>query len=290
MNALIIGASGLVGSALVRTAPQSVRVVGTTYTQRVDGLVPLDARNPTAVLELIEALSPSVVFMPAASPNVDYCEAHPVITRAINVDAVFHAAEACRTFGALLVYFSSDYVFDGLAGPYVEDDEPSPICEYGKQKLQAEQAVINILPERHLIVRTTGVFGPERLRKNFMYRVVRTLKERQELLVPQDQYGNPTLADDLGRSIWELIRQEARGVFHVAGTEWMSRLQFAEVIAQAFGLDTSYLRGVNTSELGQVAPRPLQAGLKMAKLASIACVPDGAHQALERCRRGGVDV
>lgn len=262
MKALVIGGSGLVGAALLRTVPPGWTTTGTSFAQDLPHLIKLDAGDPEAVKRLLEQ-GFDWVLMPAANPNVDGCERDPLATRRINVEAVAGVVEACQQVGAGLVYFSSDYVFDGKAGPYTEDDLPKPICEYGRQKLEAEQ-IVDRYPH-NLVIRATGVFGIEHLQKNFVYRVIQTLGRGEVLTVPIDQMGNPTLSDDLARMVWRLCQGSHSGLFHVAGRDCMARIDFAALVARVFRLDTGLIRGVSTQELGQLALRPLQAGILSTK-------------------------
>jgi dTDP-4-dehydrorhamnose reductase len=264
-NAIILGASGLVGSALLETAPANLHVSGTTFSQTRTNLTQLDIRNQVAVKQTLR--DAQIVFMPAAFPNVDVCERDPEGTRAINVTGVAHVVNACAANGATLVYYSSDYVFDGQKGNYAESDTPNPICEYGRQKLEAEHLVATL--QHHLILRTTWVVGLEQLGKNFVYRAVQTLRRGDLLHVPNDQFGQPTSSLDLGRASWELVQHHANGVFHVAGQTLLSRLEFAQLIAEVFGLSTTTLCGVSTDQLGQAAPRPLCGGLDSSQAATV---------------------
>jgi dTDP-4-dehydrorhamnose reductase len=260
MRSLVIGASGLLGEALIRTAPQGNDCIGTSHRQRVEGLVPLDITDMEAVRNLLANVRPEVVLLCAANPNVDLCEKEPELTRAINVLGVENVAQACTAINAKLVFYSSDYVFDGENGPYTEDARPNPICEYGRQKLEAE-TIVSSAAEQNLVFRITGVYGQERQGKNFVYRAVNTLRNRETLRVPKDQYGNPTLSEDLAIATWRLVDQDAQGILHLAGQEWLNRLEFAMLVAEVFQQSTAFIQGFSTAELGQVAPRPLRAGL-----------------------------
>ncbi|MFN3265804.1 MAG: SDR family oxidoreductase [Deinococcales bacterium] len=265
MKAIVLGASGLVGNALLEQAPRRLSVVGTTHTQVCSDLVRLDIRDPKAVAAALADMN--VVFMPAAFANVDACERDPLASRAVNVEGVQNVVRVCRDTAATLVYYSSDYVFNGKNGPYAEMDTPYPICEYGRQKWEAEQIVASL--EHHLILRTTWVVGLERLGKNFLYRVVQTLRRGETLLVPNDQFGQPTSALDLARASWELVHNGSRGLFHVAGQTLQSRLEFAHLIADVFGLSDATIRGVSSDQLGQIALRPLHGGLISARVEAI---------------------
>ena len=267
VDALVIGASGLVGSALLRTAAeQGLLVTGTFNSHPVEGLTKLDITDPEAVTSRIAALQPRLVILPAANPNVEYCEREPAPTSAVNVQGAQNVVSACAKVGAHLTYLSSDYVFDGRDGPYDEQARPSPICEYGRQKLQAEQIVLHGLPHGGLVIRTTGVFGIERQGKNFLYRLIETLRKGQPLVTPADQIATPTSADDLANVIWRLALRGASGVYHVTGPDLLSREAFARLAAQIFGLPTTTIKGVPTAQLGQLAPRPLNAGLTSTRL------------------------
>jgi dTDP-4-dehydrorhamnose reductase len=206
------------------------------------------------------------VYLPAAQGSADHCEQHPEKAYMTNVIGVCNIAQAVNDIGAKLVYFSSDYIFDGKAGPYHEDYPANPICEYGRQKLIAEH-YLALHARDYLIVRTTVVYGWERQRKNFVCRLLSTLEAGNILRVPVDQVGNPTYAPNLAQAVIELACSGAKGVYHIVGPERANRYEFACEAARVFGLDASLIKGVPTCELGQVAPRPLNAGMVAKKAA-----------------------
>jgi dTDP-4-dehydrorhamnose reductase len=221
----------------------------------------LDVTEPSAVASLLRTLRPELIFLPAANPNVDLCETDPEGTRRVNVEPVRTVAELAAELGSSVVFYSSDYVFDGYAGPYVESDTPNPISQYGQQKLNAENLLRGILPNKHLTLRVTVVYGWERQGKNFVARLVRTLRQGNALRVPADQIGSPTLVDDIAEASWTLAVQGACGTLHLAGPDLVDRFTFAQQAAQVFGLDAELIQPVSTAELGQAAPRPLRAGM-----------------------------
>jgi len=266
MKATVIGASGLVGSHLMRTCQQrGWEVTGTYHNFEQPGLVPLKLTDKEGVEALIKSYQPDVIFLPAFRSSVDYCEQNPEETYQINVVGSLNVAHIAQDVGAKLVFYSSDYVFDGEDGPYSETDKPNPICVYGKQKLEIEQKIAQLLDD-YLIVRVTVVYGHEAQGKNFVTRLVNTLKNGQTLNVPQDQVGSPTLVNDIAEASCRLVEVGAKGIFHVAGTDVMDRYQFAVKAAEVFELPTENIIPVLTPDLGQPAKRPLKAGMLCDKL------------------------
>lgn len=249
----MIGASGVVGSAVLRALGSDG--VGTYRTRAREDLVHLDARNAPELARMLDVTRPDIVFVPAAEPNVEWCEAHPVEARERNLEplrAVLDAAAGRRVIG-----FSSDYVFDGRRGPYAEDSTPTPISAYGRIKVELEEL---LLTAGQCVIRTTTVFGIEaEPAKNFVARLVTSLRRHERVLVPFDQISTPTYAGDLGAAALALAREE--GIWHVAGPDLMPRTDLAMLAAEAFGEDATSIVPVSTEELGQLAPRPLHGGL-----------------------------
>jgi dTDP-4-dehydrorhamnose reductase len=169
-------------------------------------------------------------------------------------------------------------VFNGENGPYQETDQPDPICVYGRQKLEVEQKISELLDD-YLICRIAWVYGQEEQGKNFVLRVISTLKNNQIIRVPQDQIGSPTLANDIAEASCRLLEADAKGLFHTTGSDCMTRYQFALKVVEVFGLQTDTLVPVMTSEFNQAAPRPLKCGMRC----------DLLHQTLNWNLRGVVD-
>jgi dTDP-4-dehydrorhamnose reductase len=262
---IVIGASGLIGWQIVDALKSDGHdVTGTYLHYPCDGKLRLDIRESAAVEELVRAKNPEIIFLPAAIADVDLVQAQPERTYPVNVTGVYNVVRAANKSGARIVYFSSDYVFDGLSGPYVEEDLPNPISAYGIQKLLAEY-ILALYAQSYLLIRTTIVYGWEHQRKNFVYKVLNSLSNHQILKVPLDQVGTPTYCPDLVRAAIKLSLDDEQGTFHIVGSERINRFEFACQIAECFSLDQSLLQPVITAELGQLAPRPLNAGLRNAK-------------------------
>lgn len=240
-------------------------VSGTYFKHVVPNLRFLDATNKQAVQEIIKEFKPDIVLFPAAKPYVDYCELNSEETWKINVEAVKNVLEEIAEQKITFVYFSSDYVFDGCCGPYTEEDKINPISVYGRQKAECERIVREMCP-KHIIIRTTGVYGWEDEQKNFVASLIKRINSGETVTVPVDQIGSPTYAADLARAVFDLIKNKATGIYNVSGPEVMNRYEFALVIASIFGLNQSLIKPVNTPDLKQPAARPLKAGLIIKKL------------------------
>ncbi|MDP3685641.1 MAG: SDR family oxidoreductase [bacterium] len=270
---LVIGASGQVGGHLLREGlKQGLPMRGTYHTHAAPDLLPLDIRDHDAAAKLFLDLRPSVVYLPAAYVNVDACETHPEETFATNVLGTVHVVRAANAVGARLVFFSSDYIFDGTSGPYREEDVPHPISEYGWHKLTAEHAVA-LHAKTYLIIRTTVVYSWERQGKNFVERLLRDLQQGETINVSEDQVGNATYAPNLAQAVLELTLQDVQGIFHVCGPERTSRYAFAAETARVFGFDERRIRPVSTDRLHQVAQRPLNAGMITDKVSALLTTP-----------------
>lgn len=259
MRSLVIGASGLVGQALMRASEDAV---GTYHTRALPGLRALDAADAEATARVVEEIDPEIILFPAARPDVDWCERFPTEAREANLAPL---RSALRT-GVHVVAFSSDYVFDGRDGPYAEDAPRAPLSVYGEIKAALEDET---LAAGGTVIRTTGVFGEEPgPGRNFVLRTASTLAAGETLVVPADQIATPAYSDDLARATWRIAADGRRGIWHAGGPDLLSRLELARLVARIFDLDASLVRGRTTAELAQSAARPLRGGLRNIRYAA----------------------
>ncbi|MBI5210919.1 MAG: SDR family oxidoreductase [Elusimicrobia bacterium] len=265
---LVVGAGGLIGNALCRAwERRGVQALGADLHCRPGGpFRPLDITDASQVESMVRDYRPGLVALPAANPHVDFCETHPEETARVNVEAALRVERECRAVGARMAYFSSDYVFDGVKGSYAEDDPPSPLNEYGRQKARVEKALLASDP-RHLVVRTSGVYGWQWRPQNFVLQVLSALGAGRQLRVTDDVRYNPTYAENLAEVVADLCACGAGGVFHVVGSDRMARLAFARQVAAVFGLDAALLVGVPSVRAAGHAPRPKESSLETAKVA-----------------------
>ena len=261
---LVLGATGQLGAQFI----QQLGPAALAAARRVQpGWLHLDleqiAAQPSMLDGLIEKHNITSVFCAAGATDVERCESDHAWAAAANHLGPLALARAARNIP--FVFFSTDYVFDGHAGPYAEDDAPTPLSVYGRTKLEGERAILNEHPNA-LVLRTTTVYGPDPRSKNFLYTLRRLLTEGKTMRVPTDQLATPTYNTDLATASLALAVRKQTGLFHIAGPDFLSRFDFAVAACEILGLDASRLQPVNTPELQQKAARPLLGGLRIDKL------------------------
>jgi len=270
---LVTGSGGLLGSKLLAaltTHPHWVALATGRQPERDPRLpavpyFPCELRDAAAVARLVAQAAPDVVIHTAAMTDVAGCERDPAAAWEQNVAVVEHLARACAAAGALLVHLSTEYVFDGRRGPYREEDPPNPLSVYGRTKLASEQRVAALCP-RWLVARTTVLYGyAPTARPNFALWLLDRLRRGETPRVVADQIGSPTLADNLAAMLLALVAANAAGIVHTVGATRISRLGFARQLAATCGFEPERVRPIATAELGQPAPRPLDAGLVTAR-------------------------
>lgn len=272
MKVLITGINGLLGQKMVQHTPHWAKVIGVDIHEQAKGYArrapyfQLDICDFEGLRDIVEREQLDWIVNTAAFTHVDGCERQREDCWRVNVEGVRTLCRAAAPSGVRLAHVSTDYVFDGLAGPYSEEDRPAPLGYYGQTKLESEKVLADAGVD-YVIVRTNVLYGhaPE-VRPNFVHWVLAKLCSGEPFRVVTDQVGNPTLADDLACAIWTLIAAEARGIYHASGSDFVNRYTFAVTAAEIFGHDPSQIGTATTAELGQTAPRPLKSGLLCDKL------------------------
>jgi len=268
-KALIFGASGLVGQYIAKSLKDKFSITGTDNKfDSEDDLTKLDFTDFNKVTKLFNRLKPDLVVNAVnLAGGVDFCEKEKLLAKKYHFDAIVNMCENCRRHDSVFVFISTDYVFDGKAGPYSEDSDPNPLNLYGLLKLMAEEAVARMMT-RYLIVRTTNVYGydPDSQTPNYVTSVIRKLSVEETIRAPFDQLGNPVLAGNLSDAIADLLDQEKYGLYNIAGPDRINRYEWAKMIAQTFGFDTSLIEAVPTSVFTLTAPRPLESGFLLDKV------------------------
>jgi len=262
---LVTGAFGQLGTSLCKVlSNKSILATGRIITSTEKyRCMELDITNQKNVEELIHNYKPDIIIHLAAMTDVDGCEKDPEIAFDINVKAT---ENLLNNFRGKFIYISTDYVFDGEAGPYYEDDKVNPVSVYGKTKLYGE----NLIQESDIdwvILRSNIIFSyNDRTKASFVNWVVNSLKRKQIITVVNDQWNNPTWTNDLANVISMIIEKNISGLYHYGGGDFLNRLEFAKMIASAFSLDRELIKPITTPELNWLAQRPLKSGLYTNKI------------------------
>lgn len=261
MKTLIIGARGLVGSSLAKKIPDAV--LGVNIEPKVRNQTYVDLAKYETLLKAFSVHRPDVVYLAGSIAHVDKCE--DLGTGLVNVKGAVETLRLCESFDAKLVFFSSSYIFDGeKKEPYSTLDAPNPINSYGRQKLTVEKVILESKTPS-LIIRTVGVYGPERLNRNFAKQITNSvINKNQKVVCPTDQKMNPIISLDLARIAIKLAERHT-GVWHVAGDTCLTKYEFAKRIAGYFGRPDLII-GVPTEEMKQIAKRPKNGCLDCSEL------------------------
>lgn len=270
---LITGSNGLLGQKLIDLFllhSDSFSLMGTSkganrHPLSSDFLYQeLDVTNREEVLQTIENFRPDYVIHTAAMTNVDQCETLQDECQALNVKSVEYLIEAAKMYDFHLMHLSTDFIFDGLSGPYKENDTPNPLSIYGKSKLDSENLIVNNL-EDYSILRTILVYGivKDLSRSNFVLWAKNALQKGEKIPVVNDQWRMPTLAEDLAQACFLVIEKEAKGIFHISGEDGGSIFELVNQIADYWSLDSSLIQEIETKSLNQPAKRPLKTGFDL---------------------------
>jgi dTDP-4-dehydrorhamnose reductase len=249
MRVVITGANGQLGRALQQAFRGDELFL-------ID-LPQHDVTDPGIVATVAE-LEPDLVIHAAAMTDVDGCERDPDLAFRVNEVGTRAVAEACRLCDADLLYVSTDYVFDGSKGePYLESDEPNPVCVYGRSKLAGEIVVRDLLT-RYYIVRTAWLYGPSG--SNFVTKILELAADRGELSIVTTEVGSPTYAPDLAAAIASLTQHPLYGIYHLVNEGSCSRFEFAERILELAGKTHVAVEGAQHYE--RLATVPANAALR----------------------------
>ena len=272
---LITGSNGLLGQALLdvyrKFADCQLYAMskGPNRYPHAEGYTyfDLDLTNDKGIRDVFSAIEPDVVINTAALTNVDACEEQQALCDAINVKAVGHMLAACDKERTHFIHLSTDFVFDGKNGPYVETDEPNPLSYYAKSKLASEMLVQMSEYKNWAIARTIIVYGSgnDLSRSNIVEWSINALSNDQELTIVDDQFRSPTYAPDLAMGCRLIEQKRANGIYHVSGPEVYSMYEMVVRIARFIGKPESLVKPIKSDQLKRPAPRPMKTGFSIEK-------------------------
>jgi dTDP-4-dehydrorhamnose reductase len=271
----ITGANGLLGQTIVSlfTRESSFELIQSSIEEKpfIDyghKYVQLDVVNKEDVKKVIGFYDPDVIINCAAFTDVDKCETERELCWKLNVDAVKNLIIAARQNEAKLIHYSTDYVFDGRSGPYTEDATPNPISFYGRSKLASENALV-LSGIDYAVIRTMVLYGiGNNVKPNFALWLISKLKNNEAVNIVDDQVGNATMIDDLAWGTLKIVEKGCTGIYNIAGSDILSRYDFALKVCEVFNLNKSLVSPIKTATLKQPAPRPLKSGLIVLKAES----------------------
>jgi dTDP-4-dehydrorhamnose reductase len=266
-RAIITGAAGLIGQYLVKTAPRWAPGWAVQGLSRAE-LELTDTQNLEARMH---ALKPDLLIHCAALSRTKDCEQNPDAARRINVEVTEHLAQLSQDIP--FIFLSSGEVFDGKTGWYSETDEPNPINVYGQTKLEAEQAVLR--NPRHTVVRIVLTAGTsEAGDKSFVEDMCRNAKTGKDVPLYADEFRCPLPAAVIARAIWELADRKQPGLYHLGGSERLSRWEIGETLLPWYPeLRGRLVKGSAKNHVG--SSRPADLSLRCDKVQRLLSFPMG---------------
>ncbi len=268
MKVAVIGSTGQLGQDLMRAFGEEA--VGFSHQD-------LDVTDGVGVASRIYSLEPDWVLNTAAFHRVDDCEINPALAFASNALGALNVARAAAAVGAGVVFFSTDYVFGGQdrerSHPYKESDAPQPINIYGISKAAGEQLVMQA-NERHIVVRSAGLYGTATSRKGWTFPELMINKARTDgfVRVVTDQALSPTFTADLARKTKELVEKEATGLFHLTNAGECSWFEFAKGVFDLAGVEVK-MEPIQTDQTQRRARRPSYSAMTTARLEEVGLSP-----------------
>lgn len=274
---LVIGGASLLGQYVLSEAHR--RGLEPWVTVRRNGLkgetvLPADLRDPDSLNQAFEASRPDLVVLCAALTGVDYCEEHPQEADLVNAQGPRAVARLCQAHGASLVHVSTDYVFDGAAGPYDEAAEPRPLGVYGESKRAGEVGVLEGFPDA-AVVRACALFGWNHAREkaNSVTWILNRVHQGETVPLFTDQRVSPSYAADAAAAILDIGAMGGKGVFHVAPPDCVTRWELGQLVCQVFDLPSEGLQTSTLAEANLPAERPPHSCLTSTRLAGILNTP-----------------
>lgn len=291
---LVTGSNGLLGQKITEQilADKSVNLIATNRGENKypvkTGYVyeTMDILDKDQVLSVLEKYKPNALIHTAAMTNVDTCHEQNEACWQLNVDATQYLASLCEKMGIHFMYVSTDFVFDGLNGPYKEDDEPKPVSFYGESKLAGERIAQQSKGD-WTIIRTILVYGilKDMSRSNIVLWAKGALEKGSPISVVNDQWRMPTLAEDLAKACLLAVEYRAKGIYHISGKDMMTIVDLVRRVADFWGLDKSLITEISSDSLGQEAKRPKKTGFILDKaMTDLKYQPHSFEEGLELVR------
>jgi len=279
IKVLLTGGGGFLGGNIIREADSGINIISVDsrkqeYEQFNLETVKQELTDSHGLIRILEENSPDVVIHTAAISDIDYCEAHKDIAEKVNIGVTDLITDYCRSKDIKMIHFSSDSVFDGLKGGYVEEDIPKPLHFYGKTKVEGEKLVSKKLNKWN-IIRPSLIMGlpVEDSGNSFLWKMVKSLKDGKMVSFPVEEIRTPVDSVTLSRSVLELAKSDINGYFHLSGNTVLSRYEMALRICTFLNYDTKLVEPKKPVITTGRAPRPANVSLNNSKAKNTLSTP-----------------
>lgn len=273
---LLTGASGFLGRYILRHVQGDWNICGlyhSRFPEYPGGFHQVDLTHKNAVEAIFRAIRPDIVIHTAALSKAALCEQNPAFSRQINVEVPRRFARCCAETNTPLIFTSTDLVFDGKNPPYRENDPPNPLSQYGLQKAEAEQVIMNEYSHA-TICRMPLMYGNAPYTNNFFLDWMHCLKNGILLKAFTDEYRTPVHAVDAVRGLFLLLEKEKTGIWHLGGKASISRYNFAMQMVEVFGFAQANVQPLTQAELNLNAPRPADVSMDSSRAFELGYAPD----------------
>jgi len=272
-NILVVGSNGLLGQTLINRLTNSdynlftlARGFNRNKKFKSNQYFDIDITDKEFLSFTINKIKPDIIINVAAVTNVDYCETNKKECDDVNFESVRTMIKGAQINHSHLIHISTDFVFDGEKGNYIETDQVNPINYYGLSKLKAEKLFekTNI---SYTILRTALVFGYQsNLKKqNILLWLIEKLKNKVPITIVNDQFRTPTYVEDLAEACILALQKKVYGIYHISGTELMNMFELSNLVAKTFNFDSKLISAIPSSQLKQAAVRPKITGFDISK-------------------------
>lgn len=288
---LITGGSGLLGTHIIKLKPAGTDIVATYNSEfaikpRGAEWRKVDLKNQEGVQKLIADSAPDVIIHAGSIGSVDFADKNRETSHQINVQGTQAILDAAKAIGAKVIFVSSNAVFDGNNPPYKEDDPVCPVNYYGELKVEGERLTLAADPG-NAVVRPILMYGwpNEGRRGNLVTFWLSKLEAGEDILAVNDVWSKPLWIDDAAKVCWEVIAQNATGIFNVCGSERVTLYDLAAKTAEVFGFEPDRVKAVPSSHFGDIAQRPKDTSFDISKIVKeLGVTPLNIHDGLVRLR------
>ncbi|RZD37897.1 MAG: hypothetical protein CXT78_15505 [Thaumarchaeota archaeon] len=267
MKLLVLGGSGLIGNSLLKMNDDRFEII-TTFNQNKINIPKISSFQCTLpqdfdkLEEIVKDEKPDILVNAMGYSNIDFCESNKEKTHLLHVKISEKISNITLKTNTKTIFLSSDYVFDGLEGNYIESDISKPINYYGYTKFEAEKIVLK--NKNNIVLRTSVIYDLDSRVRFFNY-VVENLKNQRKIKVTNDIFNSVTLIDSLIQSIFSVIEKNKTGIFHAVDSTCVNRYDFAKCIAKIFNFDEKLIQKISINDIDVIAKRPKNACLDNSK-------------------------